>query len=323
MYGSNMLKNIVVTGACGQIAYSLLFFLLHGGLLKTKFNLKLLDVTAVLPHLEGLKMELMDTASPLLGDVVITDDPEVAFKGGDYFFFLGAFPRGPGMERRDLLEKNAQIFISQGEALNLAALNAKVVVVGNPCHTNAYILHKKSKRHDIVITGMSMLDHLRAKSFIGGALGVDVDLIKHLVIWGNHSKSLYVDTHYATYQDQSVFEQLSKKGLEHMLQTHTQKRGEQVIQARGKSSAASAATAALEHMNCLIRPSIEFFSCAVYTKSNPYKVDEDLFFSMPCLIDSQGHLKVVGHLDIASYRSCLEPSLKELQEERDVVLTLL
>jgi len=318
-----MVKNIVVTGACGQIAYSLLFTLIQGGLIKSKFNLKLLDITPMLGALEGLKMEIDDTASPLINQIVITDDPKVAFKEGDYFFFLGAFPRGPGMERRDLLEKNAHIFLAQAEALNLAAKDAKVVVVGNPCNTNAYILHKKSKRKDILITSMSMLDHLRAKSFLAHHLDVDPLRVENLIIWGNHSKSLYVDTHYATLGQKSIYDQLKEHHLEEALQSHTQKRGEVVIKARGKSSAASAANAALEHMKALIKPSTMMFSCGVYSKGNSYGIDEDLIFSMPCIVDADSHLKVISHLDISAYRSFLEPSIKELQEERDVVLGFL
>jgi malate dehydrogenase len=233
-----------------------------------------------------------------------------------------AFPRGPGMERRDLLEKNANIFMNQGDALNLASHNAKVLVVGNPCNTNAYILLKKSKRPDVLITSMSMLDHLRAQSYIAKSMSLPPESIENLIIWGNHSKSLYVDTHYATTSDVNVIEFLKKEGLEHQLQTHTQKRGEEVIKARGKSSAASAANAALEHMKCLLKPSSHMFSCGVYTKNNAYSIDTDLFFSMPCIINARSELEVVSHLDISKYRHHLEPSLKELIEERDVVKAL-
>lgn len=318
-----MVKNIVITGACGQIAYSLIFSLLQGVLLKSKFNLKLLDVTPMLDALSGLKMEIEDTASLYLNDVTITDDPNVAFDEGDIFFFLGAFPRGPGMERRDLLEKNAEIFIKQGDSLNKAAKNAKVLVVGNPCNTNAYILHKKSKRSDILITSMSMLDHLRAQGFIARSLKVDSESIENIIIWGNHSKALFVDTHYSFYKDECVHDILEKQNLLDTLQSFTQKRGEEVIKARGKSSAASAANAAIEHMKKLIKPSSSIFSCGVYSKNNPYSLDEDLFFSMPCLIDAEGKLKVVSHFNIKDYKSHLEPSLKELIEERDVIKGLL
>jgi malate dehydrogenase len=317
------MKNIVITGACGQIAYSLIFSLIQGFLIKTKFNLKLLDITPMLSQLEGLKMEIEDTASPLVNQVTLTDDPQVAFKEGDYFFFLGAFPRGPGMERRDLLEKNSQIFIKQGEALNLAAAGAKVLVVGNPCNTNAYILHKKLKRKDILITSMSMLDHLRAQHFLASLYKVAVENIENIIIWGNHSKSLFVDTHYATLKEDNLYSLLKADHLEAKVQEHTQKRGEMVIKARGKSSAASAANAALEHMKALIKPSNQFFSCGIYSANNPYGIDKDLFFSMPCIINASGNLEIVGHLDISSYREHLEPSIKELQEERHVVLGLL
>lgn len=316
-------KNIVITGACGQIAYSLIFSLLQGALIKSKFNLKLLDVTPMLGPLEGLKMEIEDTASPYINEIVITDDPKVAFKDGDYFFFLGAFPRGPGMERRDLLEKNAQIFLKQGDALNLAADKAKVLVVGNPCNTNAYILHKMLKREDILVTSMSMLDQLRAQSATARLLNISSEQVQNLLIWGNHSKALYVDTHYAFYNDENIFELLNKSGLEQKLQQHTQKRGEEVIKARGKSSAASAANAALEHMKCLLKPSLTMFSCGVYTQNNPYGIDPDLFFAMPCIVDADGQLKVVGHLNIEDYKQELMPSQNELIEERSVVRELL
>lgn len=318
-----MVKNIVITGACGQIAYSLIFSLLQGALLRSKFNLKLLDITPMLGALNGLKMEIEDTASCYLNEVTITDNPDVAFENGDLFFFLGAFPRGPGMERRDLLEKNAEIFIKQGDSLNKAAKNAKVLVVGNPCNTNAYILHKKSKRSDILMTSMSMLDHLRAQSFIARSLKVDSESIENIIIWGNHSKALFVDTHYSFFKEECVYDILQKQSLLETLQTFTQKRGEEVIKARGKSSAASAANAAIEHMKKLLKPSSVMFSCGVYSKGNPYGLDEDLFFSMPCLIDADGQLKVVSHFNIHDYKSCLEPSLKELIEEREVIRGLI
>lgn len=315
-----MLKNIVVTGACGQIGYSLLFMLAGGALMKGKFHLKLLDLPSNREQLEGLKMELEDTASPYIGDVSLHIDPNEAFQDGDIFFFLGAFPRGPGMERRDLLEKNAKIFIEQGTALKKARKGAKIVVVGNPCNTNAYILKKISKREDILITSMSMLDHLRAKGFISKTLGISVENIKNLIIWGNHSKSLYVDTHYIETDKGSAFESLEAMNREKELQSFTQKRGEVVIKARGKSSAASAANAALMHMKALLYPTTEMFSCGVYTGKNPYGLDPDLFFSMPCILDASGELKVLFHFQIKDYAHHLEASLKELQEERDVVL---
>lgn len=314
-----MVKNIVITGACGQIAYSLIASLLQGAFIKSKFNLKLLDIAPMMDALKGLKMEIEDMASPYLKDVMISCDPGAAFKEGDYFFFLGAFPRGPGMERRDLLEKNAGIFIEQGFALNHANSGAKVVVVGNPCNTNALILHKKLKRNDVLVTSMSMLDHLRAKSYIAHTLEVPVDCVENLIIWGNHSKSLYVDTHYATALGRNVHQTLETINFEHAMQTHTQKRGEEVIKARGKSSAASAANAALEHMKALIVPSRQFFSCGVHTKGNLYNLDDDLFFSMPCIVNGQGELEVATHLSVNAYRHHFEPSLKELQEERSVI----
>lgn len=318
-----MVKNIVITGACGQIAYSLIASLLQGVLLKSKFNLKLLDVTPMLGALHGLKMEIEDMASPYLNKVFLTDDPKEAFTEGDYFFFLGAFPRGPGMERRDLLEKNAGIFIEQGKALNHANSHAKVVVVGNPCNTNALILHKKLQRKDVLITSMSMLDHLRAQNYIASTLEVPVDCVENIIIWGNHSKSLYVDTHYGMALNKNIYQTLQTLDLEQTLQHHTQKRGEEVIKARGKSSAASAANAALEHMRALITPSRHFFSCGVHTKGNLYNLDEDLFFSMPCLVNGQGELEVVSHLDVCSYSKHFEPSLKELKEERSVIMDML
>jgi malate dehydrogenase len=268
-------------------------------------------------------MEIEDTASPYLNDVIITDDPNIAFDQGDYFFFLGAFPRGPGMERRDLLEKNAEIFMKQGDALNKAAKDAKVLVVGNPCNTNAYILHKKLKRDDVLITSMSMLDHLRAQGFIARSLNVDAETIENIIIWGNHSKALFVDTHFSFYKEECLYDVFKKKNLLETLQSFTQKRGEEVIKARGKSSAASAANAALVHMSKLMKPSLSFFSCGVYSKNNPYGLDQDLFFSMPCLIDAEGKLKVVSHLNIQDYKKELEPSLKELIEEREFIKGLI
>lgn len=314
-----MVKNIVITGACGQIAYSLIFALLQGALIKSKFNLRLLDIPSMVGVLEGLKMEIQDTASSYLNEVIVTDDPHKAFSEGDYFFFLGAFPRGAGMERRDLLEKNSQIFIEQAEALNKGAEKARVLVVGNPCNTNAYILHKKVKRDDILITSMSMLDQLRAQGFIARSLRLDPDMVENVIIWGNHSKSLYVDTHYSFYKNDCVKNILENKNLLETLQSFTQKRGEEVIKARGKSSAASAAFAAIAHMQKLIKPSSSIFSCGVYSKNNPYELDQDLFFSMPCIVDANGDLKVVSHLNIDHYKKYLEPSLKELIEERDII----
>lgn len=318
-----MTKNIVITGAGGQIGYCLLLSIAQGYLLKSKCNLHMLETEEGQAAALGVKMELEDTASPYIKDIFIHTDPKKAFEKGDIFFFLGAFPRGPGMERRDLLEKNAQIFIKQAEGLKKANPLAKILVVGNPCNTNAWILKKKCGRDDILITSMSTLDELRAKSFIARRLNLPIEHIENVIIWGNHSKSLFVDTHYATISKNSLQELVEKNALEKSLQEFTQKRGAEVIQVRGKSSAASAANAAIKAMKQLIEPSCGLFSMGVYTKNNPFGIDEDLFFSLPCFLDKDQSLKVAGHLKIEHYKQFLEPSLDELIEERDTVLKLI
>lgn len=318
-----MTKNIVITGAGGQIGYCLLLSLAQGYLLKSKFNLHMLETKEGIAGAFGVKMELEDMASPYINEIFIHDDPNKAFDKGDIFFFLGAFPRGPGMERRDLLEKNAQIFIRQAEGLKKANPNAKILVVGNPCNTNALILKKKCARDDILITSMSTLDELRAKGFISKALGFDSENIENLIVWGNHSKSLFVDTHYATVSKNSLQELIQKKGLFDELQKFTQERGAKVIEARGKSSAASAANAALTAMKRLLEPTSGLFSMGVYTKNNPFGIDEDLFFSLPCFLGKDQKLQVAGHLQIEHYKQFLKPSLDELIEERETVLKLI
>lgn len=323
-------KKIAVTGAAGQIAYSLLFRIANGDFLgpNQQIAIHLLDLPLFEEALKGVKMELDDCVFPLLKEVKIGSRPEELFEGIHYAFLVGAKPRGPGMERKDLLADNGKIFVEQGKALNKAASrDVRVLVVGNPCNTNCLIaMHHAPDLPKHQFQAMTRLDQNRATFQLARKANVDIKEVSHVTIWGNHSSTQVPDFVNAKINGKSVRGLLDKNWLEHEFISTIQKRGAEVIAARGKSSAASAAQAAIEALKALTleTPHGQWFSSAVFTDSNPYGIEKDLVFSFPCRSQGKGDFEIVKGLEIDFFlKEKLEITQKELMEERDMVRALL
>lgn len=317
-------KRIVVTGAAGQISYSLLFRIAAGDLLghDQPVTLVCLDIEPSMSALKGVKMELNDCAFPLLQELIITTNPNDAFENADIAFLVGARPRGPGMERADLLQANAEIFAVQGKALNdFAKKSVKVLVVGNPANTNALITQKNAP--DInprQIHAMMRLDHNRAMSQLAEKTQQPVTQVKHMVVWGNHSATQYPDWHQATVNNQSVSDLVDDSWLKETFIPTVQKRGAAVIDARGASSAASAANAAIDHMRNWVLGTAddEWVSMGVPTDGS-YNVPEGLVFGMPCQCVN-GEYTVVEGLTLNEFsQQCIEANIKELTDEKKAI----
>ncbi len=324
------IKKIAVTGACGQIAYSLLFRIANGDFLglNQQVFLHLLDLPQFEKGLEGVKMELDDSVFPLLKGVKIGSVAEEVFEDVDYAFLVGAKPRGPGMERKDLLADNGKIFVEQGKALNLAAnKDVRVLVVGNPCNTNCLIaMHHAPDLPKSHFHAMTRLDQNRAVFQLANRANVDTKEVSHVTIWGNHSSTQVPDFLNAKIHGKSAADVLDRKWLEGEFVSTIQKRGAEVIAARGKSSAASAANAAIGALKAVTfeTPHGEWFSSAVFSQNNPYGIEEDLVFSFPCRSSGLGDFEVVKGLKIDSFlQEKLAITQKELMEERDLVRGLL
>jgi malate dehydrogenase len=319
---------VTVTGAAGQIGYALLFRIASGAMLgdDQPVILQLLDITPAMDALEGVRMELDDCAFPLLAGVVCTDQPEVAFKDSDYALLVGARPRGPGMERKDLLEANAAIFSVQGKAINdNASRNIKVLVVGNPANTNALITQRNAPDIDPRnFTAMMRLDHNRAKTQIAQKLSAAVSDVTKMTVWGNHSSTQYPDLHHAKVGGATASDQVEQSWYEGEFIPTVQQRGAAIIKARGASSAASAANAAIDHMRdwALGTPADDWVSMGVHSDGS-YGIAEGLIYSFPCTCAS-GEWSIVQGLDINDFsRSRMQATEKELTEERDAVAHLL
>ncbi len=320
------IKRVAVTGGAGQIAYSLLFRIAAGELFgrDQPVALHILEIPQAMQALEGVAMELADGAFPLLSEVVLGDDPNRVFKGVDYAFLVGAMPRGPGMERKDLLNANGQIFIGQGRALNaVASSDVKVLVVGNPCNTNALIAMTHAP--DIPrknFHAMTRLDQNRAQSLLAGRAGVAVSEVKRVTIWGNHSTTQVPDFYHATVSGRVATQAINDEAwLQGAFIQKVQKRGAEIIKARGKSSAASAANAALDAMKALVTPTPEgeWFSSGVCSDGNPYGIQEDLIFSFPCRSKGDGDYEIVAGLDWNAFlQERIEASQAELVEEKNL-----
>lgn len=324
------MKRIVVTGGAGQIAYSLLFRLASGELFgkEEKIALHILEIPEALKALEGVVMELWDCAYPLLEDIQIGSDPHKLFEGVDFAFLVGAKPRGPGMERKDLLGENGKIFIEQGKALNQAAKGAKILVVGNPCNTNCLITkHYANKLSSDQFFAMTKLDENRAKAQLALKSKTKVSEVKNVCVWGNHSATQVPDYTHGTIKGAKVEDVISDKNwLQNEFISTVQKRGAAVIAARGKSSAASAAHAAIDTAKCLITPTQEgeFYSVSKCTKGNPYGIEEDLIFSFPCRTTKDGFCEIVQDLKIDSFiKEKIAITQKELLEEKECIAHLL
>jgi len=319
---------IAVTGAAGQIGYALLFRIAAGEMLgkDQPVILQLLEVTPAMKALEGVVMELDDCAFSTLAGVETSDDANTAFKDADYVYMVGAKPRGPGMERNDLLEANAAIFSGQGKALNdNANRNVKVIVVGNPANTNALITMKNAPDiNPANITAMMRLDHNRALAQLATRTGVSVTDIRKLCIWGNHSTTQFPDIHHAIVGDKPAIEMVDKDWYENEYIPTVAKRGAAIIDARGASSAASAANAALEHMRDWVNGSASdnWVSMAVPSDGS-YGIPQGLIFSYPVEC-SGGEYNIVQGLEINEFsQSKIDATKKELEEERDAIAHLL
>jgi malate dehydrogenase len=316
-----------VTGAAGQIGYSLLFRIANGDMLgkDQPVILQLLEIPneKALNALKGVVMELDDCAFPLLAGVVATDDPEVAFKDADYALLVGGRPRGPGMERKDLLEANAQIFIVQGRALNkVASRNVKVLVVGNPANTNALIAQQSAPNLPPGnFTAMMRLDHNRALTQVAQKAGKPVTAVKQMTIWGNHSATQYPDVFNALVGGQNAAEVLADQAwVESTFIPTVQKRGAAIIEARGLSSAASAANAAIDHMRdwVLGTPEGDWVTMGIPSDGS-YGIPAGVIYGYPVTCKN-GAYTIVQGLDVNAFsRARMDATLKELQEERDVV----
>lgn len=320
---------VAVTGAAGNISYAMLFRIASGEMLgkDQPVILQLLEITPALDALKGVVMELEDCAFPLLAGVVQTDDANVAFKDADYALLVGARPRGPGMERKDLLEANAAIFSAQGKALNdVASHDVKVLVVGNPANTNALIAQRNAKDlNPRNFTAMTRLDHNRGMAQLAEQTNSTVNDIKKMIIWGNHSSTQYPDLTFTTVNGKPALEQIERDWYENTYIPNVQQRGAAIIKARGASSAASAANAAIAHMRswALGTDDNDWVSMGVYSQGQ-YGITEGLIYSFPCTCKN-GDWQIVEGLDVSSdfSQQKMKATETELIEERDAVSHLL
>ena len=319
---------VTVTGAAGQIGYALLFRIASGAMLgeDQPVILHLLDITPALDALEGVKMELDDCAFPLLAGVVCTDDPMVGFKDADYALLVGARPRGPGMERKDLLEANAAIFSVQGKAIDaVASKNIKVLVVGNPANTNALITQRNAPSIPAKnFTAMMRLDHNRAKSQLAAKTGAAVTDVKNMIVWGNHSATQYPDLSGVTVAGKPALELVEQDWYENDYIPTVAQRGAAIIKARGASSAASAANAAIDHVRswALGTEAGDHVSMGIYSDGS-YGIAEGLIYSFPCTCEN-GEWTIVQGLEISEFsKTRMQATEDELAGERDAVSHLL
>ena len=320
--------NVAITGAAGQIGYALAFRVAAGDMLGTDqpVNLHLLEITPALPALQGVVMELNDCAFPTLNKVVASDDARVAFRDCNLAMLVGARPRGPGMERKDLLLANAQIFSAQGKALDAVAdRDVRVLVVGNPANTNALIAQRNApglKRQHF--TAMTRLDHNRALSQLAEKTGSHVTGLRRMTIWGNHSSTQYPDINHATVDGKPARGLVDEAWIKEKFIPTVQQRGAAIIKARGSSSAASAASAALDHVRDWIRgtPDGDWVSMAVPSDGS-YGIGEGVIYSYPVTCKG-GEYSIVQGLSIDPFsRERMQATEKELLEERDGVRELI
>ena len=319
---------VAVTGAAGQIGYSLLFRIASGEMLgkDQPVILQLLDLPQAQTAVKGVMMELEDCAFPLLAGMVATDEPEVAFKDVQVALLVGARPRSKGMERKDLLTANAEIFTVQGAALNkVADRNVKVLVVGNPANTNAYIAMKSAPDlNPKNFTAMLRLDHNRALSQLAAKTGKAVADIENLAVWGNHSPTMYADYRFATVNGESVKDMINDHEWNRDVFLPTVgKRGAAIIEARGLSSAASAANAAIDHIRDWVLGTNGKWVTMGIPSDGSYGIPKDVMFGFPVTCEN-GEYKMVEGLEIDQFsRDCINVTLNELEEERAGVAHLL
>jgi len=321
---------VTVTGAAGQIAYNLLFSICNGDMLGADqpVALNLLEIPVAMNALEGVALELEDCAFPLLAEVVLTSEPEVAMRDTNWAILVGSKPRGKGMERGDLIRENGPIFVEQGQALDRASADdVRVLVVGNPCNTNCLIAkHNAPRIPDERWFAMTRLDHNRAMAQLAAKSGRPVSSITNVTIWGNHSATQYPDFVHARIEGKPVVGVVPDRSwLEGDFITRVQKRGAEVINARGKSSAASAANAALGHVQDFTFGTSEGdWTSAAVVSDGSYGIPEGLIASFPIRVHPGGAWEIVKDLDLDAFsRERIKKTVQELQSEREVVKDLL
>jgi malate dehydrogenase len=320
--------NVAITGAAGQIGYALAFRVASGAMLgpDQPINLHLLEITPALPGLQGVVMELNDCAFPTLNKVIATDDARVAFKDCDVAMLVGARPRGPGMERKDLLLANAQIFSAQGKALDeVASRDVRVLVVGNPANTNALIAQQNAKSlNPANFTAMTRLDHNRALSQLAEKTGSHVNDIRQMTIWGNHSATQYPDLTKATVGGKATASLVDENWTRETFIPTVQQRGAAIIKARGASSAASAASAAMDHIRTWVQGTAagDWVSMGIPSDGS-YGIAPGVIYSYPVTC-KDGQYSIVQGLEIDAFsRAKMDATHQELLEERDGVQDLL
>jgi len=319
---------VTITGAAGQIGYQLAFRIASGQMFgkDQPIILQLLEITPALPALQGVVMELEDCAFSTLSDVIATDDVNVAFKNAEYALLVGAMPRGPGMERNDLLEANAKIFTQQGKAINdNANQQIRILVVGNPANTNALIASSNAPNIDPRnFTAMTRLDHNRAIAHLSKKINTDSENIKKMTIWGNHSATQYPDIDHVTVNDHSIKNQITDAWLKDEFIPAVQQRGATIIKARGASSAASAASAAIDHMHdwVLGSPENDWVSMGVPSDGS-YNIEPGIIYSFPVRCH-HGEYEIIQDLSLSEFsRDRMQITETELREERAAIEELL
>lgn len=321
---------VAVTGAAGQIGYSLLFRIASGELFgpDTKVHLNLLELPAGVKAAEGTAMELLDCAFPMLEKVDIFDQADQAFNGVNWALLVGSKPRGKGMERNDLIKENGPIFVNQGKALARASNDVRAVVVGNPCNTNCLIAQHNCR--DVPATrfsAMTMLDQNRAMAQLAVKSETSVENVQNLIIWGNHSSTMFPDFENSRIEGAKSEDKISDRDwFENDFMTTVQKRGAAIIEARGKSSAASAASACIDHVRNFLRktPDGQWFSAAVPSDGNSYDVPGGLIFSFPVRSDGNGGYEINKDVSLSEYaKTKISKTVKELMDEREVIKDLL
>jgi malate dehydrogenase len=319
---------VAITGAAGQIGYQLCFRIAAGDMLgpDQPVILQLLEITPALGALEGVVMELRDAAFPLLMDIVASDDAETAFQDTDYALLVGARPRGPGMERKDLISANGKIFGPQGAAMNkVASRDIKVLVVGNPANTNALIARAAAPDlNPRNFTAMTRLDHNRALAQLADKTGTHHSNISNMVIWGNHSSTQYPDIRFADVAGQQAAQLVDQDWYRETFIPDVQQRGAAIIKARGASSAASAASAAIDHVRSWVlgTPEGDWVSMSVPADGS-YGIDSGIIYSYPCVCQN-GDYEIIQGLEVDEFsRDRMDASAAELLEERAAVEDLL
>lgn len=321
---------VAVTGAAGQVAYAMLGRLASGEVFgpNRKVILQLLEITPAMPALEGVGMELDDCSFSALQDLILTDDPNKAFKDCNYALLVGSFPRKQGMERKELLGINGKIFVGQGQALAAnAAKDVRVLVVGNPCNTNCLVAYRNGQGIPAPQwSAMTRLDHNRARTALAKKAGAANADVTQVTIWGNHSNTQYPDFTNAKINGKPAPQVITDRAwLETTFVPQVQNRGAAVIKARGQSSAMSAANGAIDHMKSLLAPTLagDWVSAAVVSKGE-YGVPPGLVFSYPCRSDGKGNLTVMEGVELDAFgKQKFQTTLQELLEEKEAVSSLL